>query len=259
MTIMQASLEQAVKQLAGARKIAVLTGAGISKESGIPTFRDAQTGLWENYSPEELATREGFLKNPQMVWDWYDFRRNKVWETQPNPGHHALSRLEKSVPANVEFCLITQNIDNLHQQAGSQQVLELHGNIFRYKCLDHNHPVSWDLLSDEAKTERPPRCTQCMSYVRPDVVWFGELLSDIILQRAFDAASTCEVMLVVGTSGVVHPAASLPMMAKQNGAFVVEINPEVTALIHCCVDLFLQGPSGVLLDKLVSRYQPEGG
>lgn len=226
-------------------RLVVLTGAGVSKESGIPTFRDAQTGLWANYRAEDLATREGFLNDPKMVWDWYDFRRNKVWDTQPNPGHFALAELEQLFS---QFTLITQNIDNLHQRAGSQAVLELHGNIFRYKCLERNHPVSLDLLADPEAS--PPHCPICNSMVRPDVVWFGEMLPELIINRAFAAAEQADVMLIAGTSGVVQPAASIPQVAKEAGAVVIEVNPEMSALTPFIVDHFLQGPSGVLLEQL---------
>lgn len=242
------------QKLTEAKSIAVLTGAGISKESGIPTFRDAQTGLWAQYQPEDLATREGFLADPKMVWDWYDFRRNRVWDTKPNAGHQALVSLEEQCLASGRsFTLITQNIDNLHRQAGSKQVVELHGNLFRYKCLDKNHPVSLDLLSEEARAMRPPTCPLCNSLVRPDVVWFGEMLSDLVLKQAFAAAEACALMLIIGTSGVVQPAASLPVSAKRNGAFVIEVNPEPTALTPFVVDLFLQGPSGMILPAVIHR------
>jgi NAD-dependent deacetylase len=230
--------------------LVVLTGAGVSKESGIPTFRDAQTGLWANYNPEDLATREGFLQNPKMVWEWYDFRRNKVWDAQPNPGHYALAVMETLFP---RFTLITQNIDNLHHRAGSRNVVELHGNIFHYKCLDHNHPVSLELLAPPQ--EMPPHCPRCNSIVRPDVVWFGEMLSEAVLNKAYAKASTANVMIIAGTSGVVHPAAGLPAMAKEAGATIIEINPEMSALTPFVVDLFLQGPSGEILTQLLQGLQ----
>lgn len=230
--------------------LVVLTGAGVSKESGIPTFRDAQTGLWANYNPEDLATREGFLQNPKMVWEWYDFRRNKVWDAQPNPGHHALAAMEELFP---HFTLITQNIDNLHYRAGSHNVLELHGNIFRYKCLENNHPVSLELM--ENQTDSPPHCPRCNSYVRPDVVWFGEMLPEAVLSKAYAEASTADVMIIAGTSGVVHPAAGLPAMAKDAGATIIEVNPEMSALTPFVVDLFLQGPSGEILTQLLQGLQ----
>lgn len=231
--------------------LVVLTGAGVSKESGIPTFRDAQTGLWANYRAEDLATREGFLQDPQMVWDWYDFRRNKVWDAQPNPGHIALAEIETLFN---RFTLITQNIDNLHQRSGSKQVLELHGNIFRYKCLEKNHPVSLKLLENPEAS--PPNCPVCNSYVRPDVVWFGEMLPKVILNRAFEQAGNADVMLIAGTSGVVQPAASIPTAAKEAGAIVIEVNPEMSALTPFVVDYFLQGPSGKILQQLLQALQP---
>lgn len=234
--------------------LVVLTGAGVSKESGIPTFRDAQTGLWANYNPEDLATREGFMKAPSMVWDWYDFRRNKVWDCQPNPAHATLAELESLFP---HFTLITQNIDNLHQSAGSKNVLELHGNIFRYKCLEQNHPVSLELLSEVEKQQSPPHCPRCNSYVRPDVVWFGEMLPEGILNQAFTAARQAQVMLVVGTSGVVHPAASIPQVASETGATVIEINPEMSALTPFVIDIFLQGAAGVVLPQLLQALKQQ--
>lgn len=231
-------------------RLVVFTGAGVSRESGIPTFRDAQTGLWANYRAEDLATREGFLSNPSMVWDWYDFRRNTVWDAQPNAGHFALAELENHFE---RFTLITQNIDNLHQRAGSQRVLELHGNIFRYKCLDRNHPVSLDLLADANAS--PPHCPVCNAWVRPDVVWFGEMLPETILNQAFADAQQADVMLIAGTSGVVHPAASIPQVAKEAGATVIEVNPELSALTPFVVDYFLQGPAGEILQTLLSAFK----
>jgi NAD-dependent deacetylase len=230
--------------------LVVLTGAGVSKESGIPTFRDAQTGLWANYNPEDLATREGFLQNPKMVWEWYDFRRNKVWDAQPNPGHHSLAAMEELFP---HFTLITQNIDDLHRRAGSHNILELHGNIFRYKCLDNNHPVNLELLGNP--DESPPHCPRCNSYVRPDVVWFGEMLPEAVINAAYQASADADVMIIAGTSGVVHPAAGLPSIAKEAGATIIEVNPEMSALTPFVVDLFLQGPSGEILMQLLQGLQ----
>lgn len=255
---MDTSLAKAIDALESCHRkqgnLVVLTGAGVSKESGIPTFRDAQTGLWANFNPEDLATREGFLNNPEMVWEWYDFRRNKVWDAQPNPGHAALADLETLFS---HFTLVTQNIDNLHQRAGSRNVLELHGNIFRYKCLDRNHPVSLDLLADDG--EIPPRCPACNSYVRPDVVWFGEMLPEMVINRAFESAARADVMLVAGTSGVVQPAASIPVAAREAGAVVIEVNPEISALTPFVVDIFLQGPSGALLSELLAGLRERIG
>lgn len=233
-----------------AQPLVVLTGAGVSQESGILTFRDAQTGLWANYKPEDLATREGFLANPAMVWNWYDHRRNGLWNAQPNAAHLALAQLEAHF---TDFTLITQNIDGLHQRAGSQNVLELHGNVFRYKCLEHNHPVSLETLENPQAT--PPQCPRCNSLVRPDVVWFGEFLPDPIIQRAFQAAKKAWVMLIIGTSGVVQPAASLPLVAKESGATIVEINTEPSALTAWMVDVCLQGRAAEQLSRLLQAFQ----
>lgn len=202
--------------LRGARRVAVLTGAGISAESGIPTFRDALTGLWAKYEPEELATPQAFERQPALVWDWYAERRAMLSTCSPNPGHLALAELERRVP---EFLLITQNVDGLHAAAGSRQMVELHGNIRRVKCSRSGHVVdSW------AGDFRPPPCPDCGAPLRPDVVWFGEMLPEAELSRAAEAARTCELFLSVGTSNLVEPAASLPWMAHRQGATVLVIN-----------------------------------
>lgn len=233
--------------LSRARSIAVLTGAGISAESGIPTFRDALTGLWERFKPEELATPEAFLANPKLVWDWYAWRRGKVTEAVPNSGHTALAELErKCIARDANFTLITQNVDGLHQAAGSRNVIELHGNIRRVKCFDHHHPVeSWAEAGDV-----PPRCPQCGSMLRPDVVWFGEPLPDDALEIAMKAARTCDVFLSVGTSALVEPAASLPFVARQSGAMVIEVNRESTPLTNVA-QISLRGAAGVVLPQIV--------
>jgi len=231
----------AAELLKSARSVVAFTGAGISKESGIPTFRDAQTGLWEKFNPEDLATPRAFRRNPSLVWQWYDFRRQAVEKAQPNPGHFALADLEKALP---HFALITQNVDGLHLRAGSKNVIELHGNIARSKCFDRNHPaenVPFDL-------KEPPVC-HCGSLVRPDVVWFEEALPESQLSEAFREAETCEVMLVIGTSALVQPAASLPFIAKRSGGKVVEINPDSTPLTEQ-VDLYISGPSGEILPRI---------
>ena len=241
-------LTLAREALSRARSIAVLTGAGISAESGIPTFRDALTGLWERFKPEELATPEAFLAHPKRVWEWYAWRREKVAAALPNPGHVALAELErKCIARDANFTLITQNVDGLHQVAGSRNVIELHGNIRRVKCFDQHHPV-------EAWTESgeiPPRCPHCGSMLRPDVVWFGELLPDDALETAMRAARGCDVFLSVGTSAVVEPAASLPLVARQAGAMVIEVNPETTPLT-AAAQISLRGAAGAILPPLVA-------
>jgi len=239
-------LHQAREYLSRAKSVAVLTGAGISAESGIPTFRDALTGLWEKFRPEELATPEAFLANPSLVWDWYTWRRDKVAEAIANAGHHALVEIEKACAARkAVFTLITQNVDGLHGVAGSDNVIELHGNIRRVKCFDHHHPAAtW------SREQSPPRCTQCDSLLRPDVVWFGEMLPPDALEQAMQAARDCDVFLCVGTSTVVEPAASLPFIAKQSGAVVIEVNPHDTPLSGQA-RLSLRGAAGEVLPKLV--------
>jgi NAD-dependent deacetylase len=237
-----------IERLRGAEHVAVLTGAGISAESGVPTFRDAQTGLWARFSPEELATRDAFRRNPKMVWEWYAYRRQLVSRVQPNPGHLALAEIEARVP---RFTLITQNVDGLHQQGGSKCVLELHGNIRRCKCFDHNHPAEvWD-----ERGEIPPRCPQCRSLLRPDVVWFGEDLPVELFYEAERAAKECALFLTIGTAAAVFPAAELPYTASQEGAFVVEINPNPTDFTPRANWAF-QEPAGQFLPALVKAVWP---
>ena len=231
--------------LAGAASVAVLTGAGISKESGIPTFREAQSGLWANYDPLTLATPEGFRNDPKLVWQWYDHRRRTVGTVQPNPGHYAIAQMQKAMPLTV----ITQNVDGLHQRAGAKDVIELHGSILRFECFDSRHPIG-DVPEG---LEVPPVC-HCGSLVRPAVVWFGEMLPPGTFERAADAVEEAEVVIVVGTSGLVQPAASLPSIGRRAGAILAEINPDITP-ISDSVDFFLQGPSGVVLSTLMNLIQ----
>lgn len=236
-----------IQTLRQARHIVVLTGAGISAESGVPTFRDAQTGLWARYSPEELATPQAFRRNPRLVWEWYAWRRELVSKAEPNPGHLALAELEaQRTPDACRFTLITQNVDGLHQRAGSRNVIELHGNLNRTKCFDEGLIIaSWPRTS-----EVPPPCPRCGGYLRPDVVWFGETLPPQALEAAMAAAQTCDVFLSIGTSALVHPAASLPYYALQTGAVVVEINPDTTPLTTSATYV-LQGPAGQVLPHLL--------
>ena len=226
-----------------AGRVAVLTGAGVSAESGVPTFRDAQTGLWENFKPEELATPEAFRQNPKLVWEWYAWRREKVRSVQPNAGHKALALMAKRY---AEFTLVTQNVDGLHQRAGSSGVIELHGNITRTKCFNEDIIVpEWSHTG-----EVPPRCPQCKGHLRPDVVWFGESLPEAAINEAMRASSACELFLSVGTSSVVYPAAMLPEIALRTGATVVEINPDETPLTAEAT-FSLRGPSGIVLPDLL--------
>ena len=237
-----------INRLRAARHIAVLTGAGVSAESGIPTFRDAQVGLWAQYRPEDLATPEAFAHNPKLVWDWYAWRGEIVRGARPNPGHYALAEMQRRAP---QFTLITQNVDGYHQLAGSTDVIELHGNIMRAKCSRE------DVVIDQwaATDETPPRCPRCGGYLRPDVVWFGEMLPPAALEAATQAASACDVFFSIGTSGLVEPAASLARIALQHGAAVVEVNPTVTPLTSRAT-FALQGASGEILPALVKAVWP---
>lgn len=237
--------------LKAARRVAVLTGAGVSAESGVPTFRDAQTGLWASFRPEDLASPEGFRENPRRVWEWYAWRRGLVGQVAPNPAHVALVACERLFP---QFTLITQNVDGLHQRAGSRHVIELHGNITRTKCFEEDLPVTeWTETGDV-----PPKCPRCGGWLRPDVVWFGENLPEDALAAASAASRGCDVFLSVGTSAMVHPAAGLPIEALAAGATLVEINPERTPLTPRA-DFVLQGPAGVVLTELVQALSPEPG
>jgi len=220
----QSAMKQAAEYIRNGKKLVIFTGAGASKESGIPTFRDAMDGVWEKFDPEELGTPQGFQQNPQRVWDWFAYRREMAANAQPNAGHIALAQIEGIAP---EAVIITQNVDDLHERAGSKNVLHLHGSLFRHKCFDdcQGKPTLIDLDSLEDKDASPPKCPHCGAYVRPDVVWFREMLPEDILQAAYDWSDVCDVMLVVGTTGLVTPAARLPYMAKQNGAKIIEVNP----------------------------------
>lgn len=248
-------IKQAAQQLAKAKHVVISTGAGVSKESGVPTFRDAMDGLWAKYDPAELATPQAFQRNPKLVWDWYTYRRELVAQTKPNPGHYALAELETLLPKVV---LITQNVDHHHQLAGSKDIICLHGDLFAFKCSRdcQGTPTPVDLSRlTWSPEEAPPACPYCgVGKVRPDVVWFGEALPAANLQRAFAEAESCDVMLVVGTSGVVYPAAWLPIKAAENYAFVIEVNPNPSEFTRAA-NIHLQAPSGEVLPKLVAAVR----
>jgi len=236
-----AAVSQARGWIADARQIFVLTGAGVSAESGVPTFRDALTGLWSRFDPEELATEEAYRRQPALVWQWYQHRRELVSVAKPNPAHYALAELARL----KSITLVTQNIDGLHQQAGSEHVVELHGNLFANKWLDGCGrcdtvpPIPGD----------PPQCALCGAMMRPGVVWFGEDLPRVARFRADHAAESCDLCLVVGTSGLVYPAAALPGVAKESGARVIVVNPQPSALDDTA-DLVLSAPAGQCLPVL---------
>ena len=229
--------------LAGARRVCVLTGAGISAESGIPTFRDAMTGLWSRFRPEDLATPEAFERDPAFVWRWYEERRRRVAAATPNPGHLALADIESRVPA---LTLVTQNVDGLHQRAGSRNVHEYHGSLMRDRCTIEGTVA--DRAGDPAGL---PRCARCGALLRPDVVWFGESIPEVPLRIAAQAAAECEMFLSIGTSSLVHPAAGLAEIARDAGATIVEMNPDRTGLSDMA-DLRLAGRSGELLPRLAA-------
>jgi NAD-dependent deacetylase len=235
--------DKLIQQLAAAESVTALTGAGVSAESGVPTFRDALTGLWAKYSPEELATPRAFRRNPRLVWEWYEWRRKLVADARPNPAHLALAGMEKLFP---RFHLITQNVDGLHQRAGSQRVVELHGNITRTKCFAEGILVTkW-----KDTGEIPPRCPNCGGLLRPDVVWFEEPMPEVEMEQATIASTTCNVFFSIGTSTVVYPAAMLPTEARCSGAIVVEINPAPTPLTGQA-NYVLSGAAGALLPELM--------
>jgi NAD-dependent deacetylase len=236
-----------IDHLRSADRVAILTGAGISAESGIPTFRDPG-GIWEKFEPQELANVEAFLENPELVQGWYRHRRQVVEDAEPNEGHRALVRLEQHVDL---VTTITQNVDDLHNRAGSSEVVELHGNITRNYCTDCEQDVDAARIDAAIEDGQPATCPECEGLVRPDVVWFGEMLPPDAMDRASEATTTCDVFLSVGTSTVVYPAARLPMLAKEAGAYVVEVNPDRTP-ISGNVDEYLAGPAGEVLPAILS-------
>jgi NAD-dependent deacetylase len=234
--------ETAARRLACASRVLVLTGAGVSAESGVPTFR-GPGGLWRQYRPEDLATAAAFHRDPVLVWEWYAWRRETIAPLRPNAAHRALASLEARVP---ELLLATQNVDGLHSAAGSRRLVELHGTIWRLRC------TACDLSLDDRRVplpELPPRC-ECGAALRPGVVWFGEALPEEAVGQAFAAAREAEVVLVVGTSSLVYPAAALPEVARAAGAFVIEVNPEPTPL-SSIADVSLRGPAATVVPALV--------
>jgi NAD-dependent deacetylase len=230
-----------IDALRDARHVCILTGAGVSAESGVPTFRDAQDGLWAQYDPQELATPDAFVADPALIWRWYRWRRELVAAAEPNPGHYAIAALPDRVPL---VTLITQNVDSLHQRAGSSSVIEFHGNLFDERCFSCGTPATADDTADV------PTCPDCSANLRPGVVWFGEGIPEAALNESCAAATDCDVFLSVGTSSTVYPAAGLANLAKEHDATTVEINPNSTMHAANC-DFAIAGKSGVVFPKLL--------
>jgi NAD-dependent deacetylase len=247
---LQVALEQAVQLLRRAERLAVLTGAGISAESGLPTFRGAG-GLWEGQPVEKVATPEAFKREPRLVWSFYNARRAGVRAVRPNAGHEALVRFEERL-GSEKFALITQNVDGLHRVAGSRRVLELHGNLQRVRC------TACGIIEDRGLEELPelPKCCQCGQLLRPDIVWFGEMLPEDVWSEAQEVVRACQCLMVVGTSANVYPAAGLVLDARYAGASVIEVNLEKTPASHHA-DVSLLGPSGQVLPSLIAALTSE--
>ena len=244
-----------LRRLREAKSVAALTGAGVSAESGVATFRDPD-GLWAKFRPEELASMDGFLKNPNLVWEWYQARRDVIERVQPNAGHRALAEMQAWYEERgARFTLITQNVDKLHQRAGSRDVVELHGNIVENYCSRCKRPHEYRYAA-APEVKEPPRCDYCGGMIRPAVVWFGEILPADALEEAASAAETCEVFFSIGTSAEVYPAAGLPVEAKRAGAFFIEINPNETALSRYA-DVYIAAPSGEVLPALFDAVRRE--
>jgi NAD-dependent deacetylase len=241
--------DQLVRFLKTSPRVVVLTGAGASQESGLRTFRDAQTGLWAQYKPEDLASPQAFARDPKLIWDWYAWRREAVKAVRPNAGHYALAEMAQHI---LNFTLITQNVDGLHRMAGSSGVIELHGNIQRVRCSECGG------LADEWNDDHVnvPRCASCGGLLRPHVIWFGEPLPRAELETAIEASRNCQLFFSIGTSGLVQPAATLAYAAHHRGAMIIEINAEPTPLTSKA-DFFFQGKSGEILPELVKAVWDE--
>ncbi|MGE8174806.1 SIR2 family NAD-dependent protein deacylase [Pseudomonas fluorescens] len=239
------SISTIAKRLQRANHVVVFTGAGVSAESGIPTFRDALTGLWERFDPAQLATAEAFRADPSLCWGWYEWRRLKVLQAQPNDAHIAIAELAKHAS---KLTVVTQNVDDLHERAGSQGVIHLHGSLHSPRCIDcgnaHEAPLPSDELSEDGCRLEPPKCNACNGYIRPGVVWFGETLPEAAWCAGLAAAEGCDLFFSIGTSGAVYPAAELPLRALNKGAMVVHINPvrfEISSQ-----EYFLQGSANIM-------------
>jgi NAD-dependent deacetylase len=242
---------EAARVLGDAQRVVVFTGAGISAESGVPTFRDDLTGLWARFDAQQLATPQAFHADPDLVWGWYEWRRSRVRRAQPNPGHLAIAAIQQRVPAST---LVTQNVDDLHERAGSPPAIHLHGSLFAPRCVsDPAHPAPVADTADEPEEGRriaPPRCDACGALIRPGVVWFGEALPEDAFAAAVEAAANCDLLLTIGTSGVVYPAADIPRVAARMGATVIQVNPQPTPLDDVCA-INLRGTAAEVLPTLV--------
>ena len=242
-------IEEAAKLLVRSRFAIAFTGAGISAESGVPTFRGFN-GLWKKYRPEELATPEAFWKNPRLVWEFYMWRMNLIRKAKPNDAHYALAELERM---GILKAVITQNVDDLHREAGTKNLIELHGNIFRVKCTScsyREYLKESGRVDDFLQEKDVPKCPNCGSLLRPDVVWFGEALPEDTLDKAFRLAERGQVCIVIGTSGIVYPAAYIPQIVKERGGTIIEINVEKSGITPIA-DIFLRGKAGEVMDKIV--------
>ncbi|WP_419785142.1 SIR2 family NAD-dependent protein deacylase [Pseudodesulfovibrio sp.] len=239
---MRADLEMVKALLDGSKKVVILTGAGVSAESGVPTFR-GRDGLWKNHRPEDLARPDAFQAHPELVWEFYNWRRRLVAGCEPNAAHLALAGLERVLP---NFLLITQNVDGLHGRAGSRKLVEMHGSLWQVKCTVCTHA-----REDRSELSDLPECPVCGHLLRPGVVWFGEPLIPGVLRIAIDQVSKADVFIAVGTSGLVQPAASFHQLAKDHGAVTVEINPEPTP-VSGFMDFALHGPAGEILPELAA-------
>jgi NAD-dependent deacetylase len=241
-----------ITALKAAAHVLVFTGAGVSAESGIPTFRDALTGLWSRFDAEALATPEAFLRDPELVWGWYEWRRMQVLRSLPNPAHIAIAELARQV---LRLTVVTQNVDDLHERAGSVGVLHLHGSLHHPRCFDcgrsHPPPPGEPPEPEGGRRLHPPLCTGCGGLVRPGIVWFGESLPEDVLAAAFAAARACDLLIAIGTSGLVQPAARIPWLARQAGATVVQVNPMATALDDDCT-WSLRGAAGLIMPRLLN-------
>ncbi|AGL15944.1 NAD-dependent deacylase [Actinoplanes sp. N902-109] len=245
------TVDRAAGLLAQARSVVVFTGAGVSAESGIPTFRDVQTGLWERFDAQALATPQAWAADPDLVWGWYEWRRTVVGRARPNAAHRAIAAIEAAKPGTV---VVTQNVDDLHEQAGSPAPIHLHGSLTAPRCARCGTPRPPDGPADEPAEGRrltPPVCERCGGAVRPGVVWFGEALPEAALTAAAEAAASCDLLLTIGTSGLVYPAAEIPQVAARCGAWVIQVNPRPTPLDEVAT-VNLRGPAAEILPALTA-------